>query len=130
MVVRRGERLGPARKRSVIAFRLTRAGQGACDPASPEAAPIPETEDQLLPIPAHSTDVPPLNNRPPGGLLTSDEVAALLGVTTAWVYDRARKRRIPHLRLGRYIRFRREALDAWIEEVEASSCESHRTLRA
>lgn len=55
------------------------------------------------------------------GLLTADEVAALLQVSCAWVYAETRKRRIPHLRLGRYVRYRRSAIEAWIVETEASS---------
>ena len=55
------------------------------------------------------------------GLLTADEVAALLQVTCSWVYAETRKRRIPHLRLGRYVRYRRSTIEAWIEEVERSS---------
>ena len=55
------------------------------------------------------------------GLLTADEVAALLQVTCSWVYAETRKRRIPHLRLGRYVRYRRSAIEAWIEDVERSS---------
>jgi excisionase family DNA binding protein len=56
-----------------------------------------------------------------GDLLTAEEVAALLRVTPAWVYAQTRRHRIPHLRLGRYVRYRREALDAWMTEVESSS---------
>jgi excisionase family DNA binding protein len=58
---------------------------------------------------------------PADGLLTADEVAALLQVTCSWVYAETRKRRIPHLRLGRYVRYRRSAIKAWIEDVERSS---------
>ncbi|MHB8492594.1 MAG: helix-turn-helix domain-containing protein [Solirubrobacteraceae bacterium] len=54
-------------------------------------------------------------------LLTADDVATLLNVTAAWVYAEARCRRIPHLRLGRYIRFRRGALEAWMDKMERSS---------
>lgn len=54
-------------------------------------------------------------------LLTADEVAALLRVTPAWVYAETRRRRIPHLRLGRYVRYRRSALQGWMEEIERSS---------
>lgn len=57
----------------------------------------------------------------PTRLLTAGEVAALLGVRTSWVYDRARRGGIPHLRLGRHVRFRLEAIEAWIEELEAES---------
>lgn len=54
-------------------------------------------------------------------LLTAEEVAALLQVTCSWVYDQTRRQRIPHLRLGRYVRYRREALDAWMRQVEMTS---------
>ncbi len=54
-------------------------------------------------------------------LLTAEEVAALLQVTCAWVYAQTRNRRIPHLRLGRYVRYRRSALETWMHEVEANS---------
>jgi excisionase family DNA binding protein len=51
-------------------------------------------------------------------LLTAEEVAALLQVTCAWVYAETRQRRIPHLRLGRYVRYRRSALEKWMSDVE------------
>ncbi len=53
-------------------------------------------------------------------LLTAEEVAALLQVTCAWVYAETRRHRIPHLRLGRYVRYRRRALEAWMREIEQS----------
>jgi excisionase family DNA binding protein len=56
-----------------------------------------------------------------GDLLTAEEVASVLRVTPAWVYAQTRRRQIPHLRLGRYVRYRREALDQWMEQVESSS---------
>ncbi len=58
-------------------------------------------------------------------LLTAEEVAALLQVTCSWVYAETRKRRIPHLRLGRYVRYRRSALEAWMEDMERSSTRQH-----
>jgi excisionase family DNA binding protein len=54
-------------------------------------------------------------------LLTAEEVAAVLRVTPAWVYAQTRRRRIPHLRLGRYVRYRRDALEEWMQQVENSS---------
>jgi excisionase family DNA binding protein len=56
-----------------------------------------------------------------GDLLTAEEVAAVLRVTPAWVYAQTRRRRIPHLRLGRYVRYRRETLEEWMQQVESSS---------
>lgn len=51
-------------------------------------------------------------------LLTADEVAALLQVTKAWVYAETRAKRIPHVPLGRYVRYRRSAVLAWIAALE------------
>ena len=51
-------------------------------------------------------------------LLTAAEVAERLGVTTPWVWAQSRAGRIPHVQLGRYRRFREEAIEAWIRELE------------
>ena len=48
-------------------------------------------------------------------LLTAAEVAELLNVPTSWVRDHTRAGAIPHLPLGRYVRYRREDLLAWLE---------------
>lgn len=55
----------------------------------------------------------------PSALLTADEVAALLRVTPGWVYAQTRADRIPHVRLGRYVRFRRDAIEQWVAQIEA-----------
>ena len=54
----------------------------------------------------------------PGPLLTADEVAELLGVPKSWVYEQSRCGRIPTVTLGRYRRYRLEAIEAWLEELE------------
>lgn len=51
-------------------------------------------------------------------LLTADEVAEMLGVTTAWVYGQSRSGAIPTVKLGRYYRYRREAIGRWVESQE------------
>jgi excisionase family DNA binding protein len=51
-------------------------------------------------------------------LLTAQEVAAMLGVTTGWVYAQSRKGRIPTFPLGRYRRYRRDAILHWLDEIE------------
>ena len=53
-----------------------------------------------------------------GALLTAGQVAKLLGVPTSWVYEQSRKGRIPTVTLGRYRRYRAEAIDEWLEELE------------
>jgi excisionase family DNA binding protein len=54
-------------------------------------------------------------------LLTVDDVAERLGVTKDWVWAQARAGRIPHVQLGRYRRFREEALEQWLAELERRS---------
>jgi excisionase family DNA binding protein len=51
-------------------------------------------------------------------LLNADEVAALLSVPVRWVREHTRGGLIPHVRLGRYIRYRRPTVLAWIIEQE------------
>lgn len=53
-----------------------------------------------------------------GSLLTASEVAELLGVPVSWVYEQSRRGRIPTVALGRYRRYRREAIEGWVEELE------------
>lgn len=51
-------------------------------------------------------------------LLDADEIAVYIGMTTDWVYREVRAGRLPHIRLGRYVRFRRESVDAWLDASE------------
>jgi excisionase family DNA binding protein len=54
-------------------------------------------------------------------LLTAEEIAERLGMKTQWVWAQARAGQIPHIRLGRYCRFRESAIEAWLQELEADS---------
>ena len=51
-------------------------------------------------------------------LLDATAVAELLGVPASWVYAEARAGRLPHVRVGRYRRFRRCTVETWIEQHE------------
>jgi excisionase family DNA binding protein len=53
-----------------------------------------------------------------GSLLQAEDIAAMLGVGKDWIYAEVRAGRIPHLRLGRHVRFRAEAIEAWLSELE------------
>ena len=46
-------------------------------------------------------------------LLDADQAGALLNVPASWVRAEARAGRIPHVRLGRYVRFDADELAAW-----------------
>jgi excisionase family DNA binding protein len=54
----------------------------------------------------------------PDALLTAEQVARILGVTPGWVYAQSRHGLIPTVTLGRYRRYRREAIDAWLRGLE------------
>ncbi|TMK99482.1 MAG: helix-turn-helix domain-containing protein [Actinobacteria bacterium] len=54
-------------------------------------------------------------------LLTAGEVAGLLQVSTAWVYAQTRAKKIPHVPLGRYVRYRRSAVIEWVAALEQQS---------
>ena len=54
----------------------------------------------------------------PSRLLEADDVADILGMTTDWIYREVRAGRLPHIRLGRYVRFRQESIDAWLDTCE------------
>jgi excisionase family DNA binding protein len=47
-------------------------------------------------------------------LLNAREAGELLGVPASWLLAEARRARVPHVRLGRYVRFNRETLLAWV----------------
>ena len=49
-----------------------------------------------------------------GELLTIDEVAALLKVPKSWIYERTRRKAIPHIKLGKYLRFQADVLARWL----------------
>jgi excisionase family DNA binding protein len=53
-----------------------------------------------------------------GRLLTAEELAAKLSKTPRWCLAEARAERLPHVRLGRSVRFREEAIDRWVAEQE------------
>lgn len=51
-------------------------------------------------------------------LLEADDVARYLGMRTDWVYREVRAGRLPHIRLGRAVRFRRDSIEAWLAARE------------
>jgi len=52
-------------------------------------------------------------------LLTAADVAAFLSVKESWVREATRDGRLPHLRLGRYRRYRLADIERWLSEQEA-----------
>jgi len=61
-------------------------------------------------------------------LLTVKEIAALLKVPVSWVYQRTRTRgkaQLPHFKLGKYLRFERQSILAWLGEQRSETDEPH-----
>jgi excisionase family DNA binding protein len=55
----------------------------------------------------------------PGVLLTVEQVAQRLQVPRSWIYEHTRPASrpcLPHLKLGKYLRFRREDIDDFIKQ--------------
>jgi len=56
-------------------------------------------------------------------LMTVTETARVLHVPVSWVYERTRRRgkdRIPHIRLGKYLRFEIAAVRSWLDGLRLS----------
>jgi excisionase family DNA binding protein len=52
-------------------------------------------------------------------LMTVSEVATFLKVPVSWVYERTRRRgieRLPHVKLGKYLRFSIPQITKWLEK--------------
>ena len=55
----------------------------------------------------------------PDQLMTVSEVAGFLNVPVSWVYERTRRRgheRLPHIKLGKYLRFSMPEIIAWLKK--------------
>ena len=47
--------------------------------------------------------------------LPVEEAAQRLGVTVGWIYERTRRKAIPHRKLGKFVRFTEDDLRAIVE---------------
>jgi excisionase family DNA binding protein len=53
------------------------------------------------------------------GLVGAADIAQLLQVPISWVYERTRRRgieRMPHFKLGKYLRFSKEEVSEWLHK--------------
>jgi excisionase family DNA binding protein len=63
------------------------------------------------------------DHRSSGRLLTAEEVAEIIGMRVDYVYALSRRGQIPHLRFGRTLRFRADAIEAWLVAAERGTLE-------
>ena len=48
-------------------------------------------------------------------LVDIDEIAELTGLPVSWIYVNAAAKKMPCYKLGKYVKFRRSEVAAWIE---------------
>ena len=75
-------------------------------------------DERLVPNGDRMTGAAGPGRRVADPLLTPEEAADLLAVPRSWVYAEARAGRLPHIRVGRYVRFREASLLEWITDTE------------
>jgi excisionase family DNA binding protein len=57
----------------------------------------------------------------PSNVLTIEELAAYLKIPKSTLYKLVREGKIPSQKIGRHWRFRKGAIDHWLEETRASA---------
>lgn len=63
-------------------------------------------------------------------LMNATQAAELLGVPPSWLLAQARRRAVPHVRLGRYVRFREVDIEQLIAAGAAGSTDRRRPYRS
>ena len=57
--------------------------------------------------------------RPPDMVMTIEELATYLKISRSTLYKLAQEGRLPSQKVGRHWRFRRDAVDRWLEQTPA-----------
>jgi excisionase family DNA binding protein len=55
----------------------------------------------------------------PGAILTVDEISDYLKIPKSTIYKLVREGKIPAQKIGRHWRFRKEAIDHWLENKQS-----------
>jgi predicted DNA-binding transcriptional regulator AlpA len=64
-----------------------------------------------------------MNSNGSGRLLTPDQVAEMWQLPRSWIYERTRRRgaeQLPHIKLGKYLRFEEGAVREFLERQKVS----------
>lgn len=61
-----------------------------------------------------------------GSVITIDELSDYLKISRSTLYKLAREGKVPCQKVGRHWRFRREAIDRWLEEGGAAEVKTKR----
>lgn len=49
-------------------------------------------------------------------IFTVESLAKYLQVSEQWVYERVQFKELPYIKVGKFIRFKKSAIDKWLEE--------------
>ena len=64
-------------------------------------------------------------------IMDVEELAAMLKVKPTWIYKQIQFKSIPHFHAGKFPRFKRKEIDAWIlEQSMPSTCSPYPKLKA
>lgn len=113
----------------LIAEHRSRDGVSSAAANPRQQLPLPQNSNVTSALDTTgSTPIPP-NGMPTVGtprLLTADDVAVMLRVPRSLIYALVRRGDLPGIRIGeRYVRFRAEAVERWLERRE--QVEPHRS---
>ncbi len=65
-------------------------------------------------------EVLPMDEKP-GDVLTIEELSAYLKIPKSTLYKLVREGKVPCQKIGRHWRFRKEAIDRWLEETHGDT---------
>ena len=60
-----------------------------------------------------------MSDNKPGAILTVDEISVYLKIPRSTIYKLVREGKIPAQKIGRHWRFRKEAIDHWLEQKQS-----------
>ncbi len=60
-----------------------------------------------------------MSENKPGAILTVDEISDYLKIPRSTIYKLVREGKIPAQKIGRHWRFRKEAIDHWLENKKS-----------
>ncbi|MBF4481720.1 helix-turn-helix domain-containing protein [Dehalococcoides mccartyi] len=60
-----------------------------------------------------------MSENKPGAILTVDEISDYLKIPRSTIYKLVREGKIPAQKIGRHWRFRKEAIDRWLENKKS-----------
>ena len=67
-----------------------------------------------------------LSKEPKDALFTVETLAEYLQVSKQWIYERVQLKEIPHIKVGKFLRFRKIEIDKWLDGCKVPAVSSPR----